>query len=146
MILVGPNGDAIMTGKVTSAGGELKYIGKNKVPVYSFSIMVSFHKDENNEWKTKYIDCEVFGAAMGRAPKLIGSEFVLCTGKYSRYNWKRTDGQTKICERLKCDGVMLFGGKLWPEGDVRDLLPKEKREELYTVNGEDLMSTNFETE
>jgi len=103
-------GNCIASGPVTSRGGELKYIGEQRTPKYSFAVRVENKKDENGQWASKFLDCELFGEDALYAPELHGREMVLCAGRLETRSWTGRDGETRTSTSLKCDFVMVAGG------------------------------------
>lgn len=127
----------IASGRVVKNGGELKFAGKVKVPIYKFTIVVGSWKDNAGEWHNKYLDCEFFGGeAVKNAPKVEGGNFVLCTGFFERKNYVRPDGSVKIIEKLKCEYCSIENsGNLIPSTDEMD---PEDAVQFEEVNGEEL--------
>ena len=105
-------GNCIASGPVTSKGGELTYIGERQTPKYKFSIRIENKRDENGEWASKYLDCELFGKDVERAPDLNGGEMVLCAGRLETRLWTGKDGDQRTATSLKCDFVAVANGRM----------------------------------
>ena len=106
MILIW-RGNCIASGTVTSKGGEFTFIGQRSTPKFKFSVRVENRKDENGEWASKYLDCELFGKYAEKAPDLSGGEMVLCAGQLETRNWAGRDGEPRTSTTLKCDFVTV---------------------------------------
>lgn len=108
MIIVSKD-NCLATGTVTKKGGEMKYMGEKKIPKYIFSICLERKKDENGEWQSKYLDCELFGKKAENAPRVSAENMVLCAGKLVKQSWKGKEGEERSKTYLDCDFVMVSG-------------------------------------
>lgn len=97
----------LASGRVTKNGGELIFIGDRGTPKYQFSVQVENWKDENGEWKSRFLDCELFGKAAEAAPEIHGGDLVFCTGKLETRTWNGRDGEPRSATSLKCDFVTV---------------------------------------
>lgn len=97
----------LASGRVTKSGGELTFIGDRGTPKYKFSVQVENEKDENGEWKSRFLDCELFGKAAEAAPEIHGGDLVFCTGKLETRTWNGRDGEPRSATSLKCDFVTV---------------------------------------
>lgn len=99
--------NCLASGTVTKKGGEMAYIGEKHTPKYSFSIQIENKKGEDGQWKSKYLDCSLFGKKADNAPTLNGGEMVLCAGKLSTRTWQGREGEEKTSTVLECDFVTV---------------------------------------
>lgn len=110
MIISTKDGSCLATGTVTKKGGEMKYMGEKQIPKYRFSVRFENKKDKTGEWKSRYIDCELFGEnECKNAPKLSGGEMVMCAGHLYTSRYKGNDGEDKESTVLQCDFVAVGG-------------------------------------
>lgn len=133
----------LASGRVTKSGGELTFIGDRGTPKYKFSLQVENQKDENGEWKSRFLDCELFGKSAEAAPEIHGGDLVFCTGKLETRAWTGRDGEPRSATSLKCDfvtvassgGVGRTAEPAQPAGRAVDVYPGE--EELAELGEED---------
>lgn len=97
----------LASGRVTRSGGELTFIGDRRTPKYKFSVQVENRKDENGEWKSRFLDCELFGKDAEAAPEIHGGDLVFCTGRLENRTWTGGDGKPRSAVSLKCDFVAV---------------------------------------
>lgn len=106
MLLKYREGNCILSGKTTSKGGEVHYMGESNKPKLEFSVLARNFKDENGNWKKLYIDVALWGPE-AEEYSIPPHTDVIVTGTYTTREYTNRSGEVISKDEVLADAIIV---------------------------------------